>query len=102
MPSRKHSSHKKHQEEDIPEEDDPELNNNEEYIPSHEEESEEEEENNNASYDVDQQDKTTLSGQVVEVLQMYSPIACRECRKGHRYVFHEFFCNRHVLIVGKL
>nr|CAG4710553.1 unnamed protein product [Naegleria fowleri] len=84
MPSRKHSSHKKHQEEDIPEEDDPELNNNEEYIPSHEEESEEEEENNNASYDVDQQDKTTLSGQVVEVLQMYSPIACRECRKGHR------------------
>src|SRR3989338_534564 len=32
----------------------------------------------------DQENTTTSDQPLVEVLQIYSPIACRECRKGHR------------------
>ncbi|KAG2379153.1 hypothetical protein C9374_007791 [Naegleria lovaniensis] len=84
MPLQAHRKQTSSSTKKLGDEDDPELNNDdEEFIPSHDEESEDEEEMNDGSDDVDQQNKTT-SGQVIEVLQMYSPIACRECRKGHR------------------
>ena len=35
---------------------------------------------------VDHQNSTSSDQPLVVVLQTYSPIACRECRKGHRKV----------------